>query len=680
MRRGLAWVVLILGLLAFSAQAAWAQEGVSIDAEVGVGGYLTTDSGNPVTVSVTARILTVGTLEVTLGGTTMVTQIEVPAGTTKIYHFVIPPSNENASFTTILIRDNNGDVVESTRVTGRVAHEGILTGVVGDSALVSAVGNLSATPFDMDVIAVPVDDAVLANSFDALDYLIVQRRVDGSSAERIQQWVEDGGRIIGTAVGIEALGLLPPNGESERIGHGTVTVDPLIVDDGSLVDLTITSVPPASFGFGFNEPLNEIDSALFEAASVGSQADELGFGWLSIALVVYVVVAGPLNFLVLSRLGKRDWAWVTIPVLGLAGMIIFAALGNSTTEGTRVRHASVMITDDLDTRAETGLMLIASGEGIQEIAMVEPADLIPFDVARWFGGGGGSTDARIVVDGQGDAAVSFQLATLGVGSVRARWEPAPIAVEVSAEAVVNDSRYTFAPWGIKTADGVRIGSGILSAGDSTALEDVPAAQFVGGGFEGSTIADAIFSHGFAGNGRDGESIWPLSWAASQMDRSLLGSGTYFGYTDDYGVEVVINGSTRVAEGNTLVIVAIGPEVGAAGSASAKLLSAPGADHIEQYGETWVYGADSVAIQFLLPDQAGPKLTLTDRFGPGFGRASRVEVYDWASEEFREIQPREPFASDGRVSPFGEVMIQIVYPEFGSEEVLIASLQLSWDAR
>ncbi len=47
-----------------------------------------------------------------------------------------------------------------------------------------------------------------------------------------------------------------------------------------------------------------------------------GFGHMSAFLLAYIVLIGPANYLVLRRLNRREWAWVTIPVL----VVLFSVL------------------------------------------------------------------------------------------------------------------------------------------------------------------------------------------------------------------------------------------------------------------------------------------------------------------------------------------------------------------
>ena len=52
-----------------------------------------------------------------------------------------------------------------------------------------------------------------------------------------------------------------------------------------------------------------------------------GFGQMSLFLLAYIALIGPVNYLVLRRLNRREWAWVTIPGLVLLFSVLAYNLG-----------------------------------------------------------------------------------------------------------------------------------------------------------------------------------------------------------------------------------------------------------------------------------------------------------------------------------------------------------------
>ncbi len=667
-------IVAAVGLLvALGAQPASAQNPIQIEPEVGIGGFITTDSANPVRVALTSDVLTVGSLKVTMGRSTLSTPIEVPAGTTKVYSLDFPPA-ERGGTTVVAVVDDRGKTVADVRTNARVPLEEIIAGVLGDAALVSAVDTAATVPFALDVAAVAIDDATLAGGFDVLDYLIMQRAPEVPVSDRVTRWVEDGGRLIGTAEAVAAVGLLPANGREQVVGAGVVNIDPLTATgEGAL---TLTAVPPASFIAGSGGEPSQLGSTLFEAASFGQQGEDLRFGWLVTALVLYVAVVGPVNFFVLARMNRRDWAWITVPVLSIAGMFAFWLVGGSDASSIDVRHASVVVQDRASIRAETGFVLAGGTEGEHRLAFSEAVTLTPFDAANWFGSGG-RTETEIRIDERGRPEVAFELASLGVGSARASWAPASVGIRLEDDTIHNLTDWDFDRWGVRTAEGFAVSDGPLPAGGSAGLG--PAVRVPEEVFSQSPIADAFFNRPFVEFDGSENSIWPLSWAATQLNEGLVLDGTYFfGFTDDVRLPVVADGSDQVATGRSLIVVETesGP-ITEPGSATAELVTAPGADWIEQYGPSFVYGADTVGVRFVVPN-GSRQLTLTNAGGPGLGQLERIEVYDWQAGAFVAIEEREPFPSGPYTSPAGEVMMQLIAGGFETE-VMVNALRLEWEA-
>ncbi|MBK8024645.1 MAG: hypothetical protein IPK19_25285 [Chloroflexi bacterium] len=42
-------------------------------------------------------------------------------------------------------------------------------------------------------------------------------------------------------------------------------------------------------------------------------------------LALYILLVGPANYFLLSRINRREWAWVTIPIL----ILVFSALAHT---------------------------------------------------------------------------------------------------------------------------------------------------------------------------------------------------------------------------------------------------------------------------------------------------------------------------------------------------------------
>ena len=110
-------------------------------------------------------------------------------------------------------------------------------------------------------------------------------------------------------------------------------------------------------GWQFNDP-----TALLRSASEAGSRQVPEIPWLLGAILAFAVVVGPVNFFVLSRIGKRDWAWVTIPALSVIAVAGFWVAGRQRIAGTNLTHASVVV-DDGGVVAESAVMVAAGVAG-----------------------------------------------------------------------------------------------------------------------------------------------------------------------------------------------------------------------------------------------------------------------------------------------------------------------------
>src|SRR4029078_3512544 len=60
------------------------------------------------------------------------------------------------------------------------------------------------------------------------------------------------------------------------------------------------------------------DSQIVQAAAQLPNLALPPVGGLIAILVVYILLIGPINYLILKRIDRREWAWVTMPVLIVA--------------------------------------------------------------------------------------------------------------------------------------------------------------------------------------------------------------------------------------------------------------------------------------------------------------------------------------------------------------------------
>ncbi len=123
------------------------------------------------------------------------------------------------------------------------------------------------------------------------------------------------------------------------VGQGAVTllgIDPStdpIAGSAMASGLWRRFLPTSASGAVVNPLMLTDDSQIVMALSNLPSVDLPDLGVLFALLLLYIALIGPLNYLVLRRLDRREWAWLTMPVL--VGIFAVAAYGlGATLKGT----------------------------------------------------------------------------------------------------------------------------------------------------------------------------------------------------------------------------------------------------------------------------------------------------------------------------------------------------------
>lgn len=127
----------------------------------------------------------------------------------------------------------------------------------------------------------------------------------------------------------------------QRVGLGAVIVTgfdvaALPVDDGRNANWRSIITPAAM-------PLWQ--PALPARMINGGDASLPSFGTLALLILGYILVVGPLNYLILRRLDRREWAWGTIP----AGVLLFMVVAYAAGGGLRGSSATALQVAVVDT-------------------------------------------------------------------------------------------------------------------------------------------------------------------------------------------------------------------------------------------------------------------------------------------------------------------------------------------
>ncbi len=157
-------------------------------------------------------------------------------------------------------------------------------------------------------------------------------------------------------------------------------------------------------------------------------------------LGLYILLVGPINYLVLKRLGKREWAWATIPAL----IAIFAigAYGF----GASLRGSSIIVNEvalvrgapgTTDGTAQVYVGVFSPTRGTYQLRFPSGALLSPPIIGDTFGGNPTGPTLDVL---QGEPSQVRNLA-VGFGSLRTIRAETPIAVPlVQAELRLEDGR------------------------------------------------------------------------------------------------------------------------------------------------------------------------------------------------------------------------------------------------
>lgn len=292
-----------------------------------------------------------------------------------------------------------------------------------------------------------------------------------------------------TAVDVLWATLVPPRGTARA---------PLVVGDDSIVVSLLGTLPALA--------LPSIEGLL-------------------LLLVAYIVLIGPVNYLVLRRLDRREWAWVTMPLLVVGFAVAAFAIGASL-RGTEVivnQVALVRAAPGTDAaQAQVYLGVFSPTRGSYEVSVPGGALLSAPYSGEGFGQAG--TQGLDVV--QGDPALVRSL-EVGFGTLRAVRAEAPVAApRIEASLRLEDGRVVGtihnASSRVLEAPALVLGTGVLVLGDlapgATGKVDLRSAPDA----FGRALSERIF----------GQQQWPVDGSASpsflrdQVRRQLIDALTY----------------------------------------------------------------------------------------------------------------------------------------------------------
>jgi hypothetical protein len=400
---------------------------VTLEVEAGFEGWIAAGQAFPVTVTVTAEHLVHGTLQVEVGGATgtveLAREVEVTAGNSTSYRFLAPGSViESSRFVpddervvAARLRDGDGDVVARADATTRTDMAQEVVGVLPLAA--DGAGPLA------DAVPLPVDAGVARLTevapgvldlgplaLSPLDQLVATpselAALPDDQRAAVLGWVDAGGHLVlpgdeaelDAAVEVLPDGWAPAQGDGARAGLGQVRSVPAGWTDRLL---------PTPARSGLEEDVLAQDTIGSGNSLRGSLSGDAGVRLppstrLAVLLALYVLVAGPVAFLLVRRLGRRPLAFAIVPVLALTSTGAVVGAGGSLRRTAASAHVTVYEVGPGGATATTWALLSnPRRQGDVGIEMPDGwtvTDAMSVD-GGWDGIGGGSVAVRDAGEG-----------------------------------------------------------------------------------------------------------------------------------------------------------------------------------------------------------------------------------------------------------------------------------------
>lgn len=353
-------------------------EGVRVEAVGGYDGRYLSGRRIPITVSIQADRLVRGTVEVSFDDIegTWSTPVEVPGGGEKDVVVVVPTP---ATFVVREARvrlvgagepvavDVELDVLEGDQLVGLLPGTQPadlppsleLPGQLGTARFVALEAELLALPGAIDPLGTVVAGAEEVG------------RLDAAARAQLLDWVDRGGRlVVDGAAGSPVAGVpeawVPGDTGRAPAGLGEVRQSGGRAAGGDWAAV-VEPTPTASFA----ELFNIGGMSPFQVESLGDSIardaglDALDLPWLLAFLAAYVVLAGPVGYLLIRR-RRPGLGWIVVPALAVGFTGLAFLIGSDLRSGNRAAHGTVLETGPGGNRATTvvGTVSRAGADGV----------------------------------------------------------------------------------------------------------------------------------------------------------------------------------------------------------------------------------------------------------------------------------------------------------------------------
>jgi hypothetical protein len=290
-------------------------------------------------------------------------------------------------------------------------------------------------------------------------------------------------------------------------GSGSVTVlgiDPTagwVADAAASRSLWPALIPARSDGSVGIADDSQIVSAVSNLPSLALPP----LGGLLLLLFGYIALIGPLNYIVLRRIDRREWAWITMPIL-IVGFALGAYAFGSALRGSSIIVNEVGIVrgapDATEGSAQVYLGVFSPARGVYQVAVPGGALLSSPISGDVFGGTTASLD---ILQGDPPGPSRVRDLSVGFGSLRTiRAESQAVVPKIHAELALVDGKLSGT---IRNDSTVKLEKpAIVLGGNVKVLKDLlPGEQvevslvITGQNVFGQSLSDRIFGQIFFGD-------------------------------------------------------------------------------------------------------------------------------------------------------------------------------------
>ena len=655
----------LAALLVVLAVPARAQEGpVALAGTAGFAGFVASDEPIEVAVTISADVFFAGDLEVRVPTSTQSIPVEVPAGSEKTYTIRVglPVGSTQVRLRLFEEGETNAPAASASINLKAVTDQPVVA-VVGSDELTARLNDVSLALTEREVVAAPIEAILPASQLNVARFLVVNGEL--SDATQLHPWITAGGRAVVETSALAGLGLelgTPIATDlvtTYRLGAGWVAavenIDEVTEAEWGAI------LTPAPYQTAARDAWQSPELSLMQSAASGGDQRVPTIPWLLAALVGYAVLVGPVNFFLLTKFGRREMAWVTIPILAILGVAGFWIAGRQRLQTHVLNHGTVIVASEEGITGSTATV-IAVGRSGRQVIRTEPSwTTYPFAATIDQGGGMGGgpiVPAELTPDG----GFAFDLESLTAAGIQSQWTPsseqlpqvefsfADNEVEISVD---NDTPYEFWAWGIAARGRAGVAPESLASG-ATGTESVRPG--VNGQMEFGSVGDAVINE---------RQLWedPFIWnrigtLGTAGSWELGKADTYFfGFSDDVELPIGVDGAARSAQGTTLVLIPFDlARAGGTGSAVAHLIDAGNASWVDYGPGYFSVQSKKMTIGWVLGAEvaADPSLEVTNMFGEV---PRHLEIYDWTSSTFVDVEPSDSVDLDRFRSATGEVVLQ-----------------------